>query len=116
MDTIQSSNIVVVDTTLQVNLNTVASNTIESTDVSNDGMEALNRTTHTFPITLEPSTAVTNRTDEIQTPIFQHENTITDNTSVTSDIEIASTNQDDDENYLSIAEINETSIISDIAD
>ena len=107
IDTIQSSNIIVVDTTLQVNLNTVASNTIESTDVSNDGMEALNRTSHTFPITIEPSTVVTNRTDE---------NNITDNISVTSDIEIASTTQDDDENYLSIAEINETSIISDIAD
>jgi hypothetical protein len=107
IDTIQSSNIVVVDTTLQVNLNTVASNTIESTDVSDDGMEALHRTTHIFPISLEPSTAFTNRIDE---------NNITDNNSVTSDIEIASTNQDDDENYLSIAEINETSIISDIAD
>ena len=61
------------------------------------------------------NTAVLDRT-EIQAPILQTENIKTDNNSNTSDIEVTNVHQDDDENYLSITEINESSIISDMAD
>ena len=65
--------------------------------------------------TLPTDTAVLNRT-KIQTPIFQHENNKPDMNSNISFSEIANTIQDDDENYLSIAEIDETSIISNYSD
>ncbi len=116
MDTAQPSRIdniteqsssVVIDTTCPVNLNYIDGNTLDSTDV-------FNRTeihAHIFPT----DTAVLNRT-KIQTPIFQPENNKPDMNSNMSFSEIANTIQDDDENYLSIAEIYETSIISNYSD
>ena len=105
LDTIQSSK-VVVDTIPQVNLNNLSS----TTSVSN----RTNIPTHILQTAIR-NTAVLDRT-QIQAPIFQTENNKTDNNSITSDIEVTNVHQDDDENYLSIAEINESSIISDMAD
>ncbi len=95
-----------VDTTPLVNLNTLSSTTPVSnrTDIS----------THILQTAIR-NTAVLDRT-QIQTPIFQTENIKTDTNSITSDIEVTIVNQDDDENYLSIAEINESSIVSNMAD
>ena len=105
LDTIQSSK-VVVDTIPQVNLNTLSSTTSvpNRTDIP----------THILQTAIR-NTAVLDRT-QIQAPIFQTENNKTDNNSITSDIEVTNVHQNDDENYLSIAEINESSIISDMAD
>jgi len=60
-------------------------------------------------------TAVLNRTT-IKTPIFQHENNKPDMNNNIVVSKITNTIQDDDENYLSIAEINETSLISNCSD
>lgn len=115
VDTVQSSRIVVdkvpssnveVDTIQQVNLNHLSSTTTVSnrTDIQ----------AHIFQ-TDTTSTAVLDRAKN-QTHIFQTDINKTDNINNTSDIELDNASLNDDENHLSIAEINETSIVSDLAD
>jgi hypothetical protein len=57
-------------------------------------------------------TAVLDRTEN-HTPIFQTENIKTDNNSITSDIEETNVYQENNENYLSTADINQSFIIED---
>jgi len=71
---------------------------------------------HISESAFEPSATIHDRTAiQTEAPILSPYKNKMDNISNTSDIVIADTIQDDDEDYLSTAEITETSIISDIA-
>ena len=106
------SDIVDIDIDSQVNLNHLTGSTLNPVEPTiNIAIDQPISQTAS-----EKRTTVLDRTTvRTEAPIFRTYKNKPDNISIISDVEIANANQDDDENYLSTAEIDETSLISDMA-